>query len=171
MLTHLHQSLTKLAKVFVFFSPISVLGVAVSQPAFAQCIPTNFPPNWLQAQEQAGGHTIERHIGWSNQQLINRLINSPQIAKASTYTDLRNATTNIPVALSSHRHNLNNWASNPNVPVGATRAVDYNVGRVVGRVAFRPSALKNIRNSTNLRAVIRKSNRAGQCILLTSYPI
>jgi len=84
---------------------------------------------------------------------------------------LRNATTNIPVALSSHRNNLNNWASNPNVPVGATRAVDYNVGQVVGRVAFRPSALKNIRNSTNLRAVIKKSNRAGQCILLTSYPI
>ncbi len=170
MLTHLHQFLAQRVRFFVFLSSMPILGFAVSQPTFAQCIPANFPPNWLQAQEQAGGHTIARHVGWTNQQLVNRLTNSPQISNASTYTNLQSATTTIPAALSSHRNNLNNWASNPNVPVGATRAVDYSVGQVVGRVAFRQPTLKNIRNSTNLRAVVRKISTTGECLLLTSYP-
>jgi hypothetical protein len=171
MLIHLNQSLAKIVRLSVFLSPIPILGFVVSQPTFAQCIPASFPPNWLQTQEQAGGHTIARHIGWTNQQLINRLIKSPQIANASTYTNLQSATTNIPTALKFHRNNLNNWASNPNIPVGATRAVNYNLEQVVGRVAFRPADLKNIRNSRNLRVVIRKSSTTGECILLTSYPI
>jgi hypothetical protein len=171
MLTHLNQSLPKFAKLPVFLFSIPILSFAVSQPTIAQCIPANFPSNWLQAQEQAGGHTIARHVGWTNQQLINRLNNSPDIANASTYSDLRSATTNIPSALSSYRNNLNNWASNSNVPVGATRAVDFNAGQVVGRVAFRPPAQTNIRNSTQLRAVMKKSSATGECILLTSYPI
>ncbi len=171
MLTHLNQSLTKITRLFVFLSPIPILGFGFSQSAFAQCVPANFPPNWLQTQEQAGGHTLARHVGWTNQQLVNRLISSPQIANASTYTNQGLASTNIQTALNYYRANLNNWASNRNTPVGATRAVDYQTQTIVGRVAFRPPTLNNIRNSTNLRVVMRKSNGGGRCIVLTSYPI
>jgi hypothetical protein len=171
MLTHLNQSLAKNSQFFIFLFLIPILGFGVSQSASAQCVPANFSPNWLQTQEQAGGHTLARHVGWTNQQLVNRLISSPQIANASTYTNQGIATTNIQAALRYHKNNLNNWASNPNIPVGATRVVDYKTQSSVGRVAFRPPILNNIRNSADLRIVMRKSNGAGGCIVLTSYPI
>lgn len=139
---------------------------AASTAVLAQCVPTAFPQNWLQQQEAQGGHTIARHVGHTDQQLVDRLNNSP-ISAASTYPNLATATTHIQAALTAQATALNNWVSG--AAVGEKRVVDYAAGTVVGRVASRPAALRNIASSNSLRAVMTKTAH-GRCLLLTSYP-
>ncbi|NEP53063.1 MAG: hypothetical protein F6K65_31400 [Moorea sp. SIO3C2] len=138
-----------------------------TQSASAQCVPSNFYSNWLQRQEDLGGHTIDRHVGKSDHQLVNRLINAPRISAASTYPDLGTAATNIQAALRTNRNKLNSWVLD--AAIGEKRAVNYTAREVVGHVASRPPSLSNISNSRKLRAVMKKTAK-GDCLLLTSYP-
>src|SRR5689334_10011971 len=45
------------------------------------------PTHDLSADEADGGHTLQRHVGKSDAELIERLKREPQISSASTYTD------------------------------------------------------------------------------------
>lgn len=166
MLNHWKQSLAKSTGLLAVM--MIVQSFSLSQSASAQCVPEQFTSNWLQQQEQLGGHTIERHVGKSDQQLVNRLINSPRISAASTYPNLLTATTNIQAALRANANSLNTWVSG--AAIGEKRAVDYTATTVVGRVASRPPALNNISNSSKLLAVMEKTAN-GDCLLLTSYPV
>lgn len=146
----------------------AVFGVSLLVgPVFAQCVPTVFPANWLQAQEDLGGHTIARHVGKTDEWLVNRLRKSSRISAASSYPNTETATTHIQAALTAKAAMLNRWVRD--VPVGATRAVDYKAKVGVGRVALRPPKLTNVINSKKLRAVMRTMT-GGRCFLLTSYP-
>lgn len=135
--------------------------------AATQCVPETFAEGWLQFQEEAGGHTLARHVGKTDQELVDRLRHDRNISSASTFTDPETASAAIQAALTRNAAALNRWVRG--APVGATRAVDYDAGTEVGRVAYRPPALENIDVSQRLRAVIRKT-RDGGCLLLTSYP-
>lgn len=147
----------------------AVLGVSLLVgPAFAQCVPTVFLANWLQAQEDFGGHTIARHVGKTDEWLVTRLRKSSRISAASSYPNTATATTHIQAALTAKATMLNRWVRD--VPVGATRAVDYEAKLDVGRIALRSPTLANIISSEKLRAVMRVMT-GGSCFLLTSYPI
>ncbi|NEP36159.1 MULTISPECIES: RNase A-like domain-containing protein [unclassified Moorena] len=165
MLTHWKQSLAKSAGLLAVLTLVQSL--YFTQSASAQCVPSNFSSNWLQRQEYLGGHTIDRHVGKSDQQLVDRLINAPRISAASTYSDLGTAATNIQAALRANRNRLNSWVLD--AARGEKRAVNYRAREVVGRVASRPPSLSNISNSIKLRAVMKKTAK-GDCLLLTSYP-
>ena len=158
----------KLAKIVGLAALLSLVQTCSAiKIASAQCVPNSFPPNWLQQQENLGGHTISRHVGKTDQQLFNRLINSPRISAASTYPNLPTASTNIQNALRANSTILNRWVIG--AAVGEKRVVDYATNAVVGRVASRPPSLSNIANSRKLRAVMKKTAQ-GDCLLLTSYP-
>ena len=159
----------KLAKIVGLATLLSIIqGCSFVQTAFAQCVPSNFPSQWLQQQESLGGHTISRHVNKTDQELVNRLIKTPRISAASTYPNLSTAATNIQAALSANSMTLNNWFGI--AATGEKRAVNYTAHTVVGRTAIRPPSLSNIVNSRKLRAVMKKTAQ-GKCLLLTSYPI
>ncbi len=143
----------------------------VAPQAQARCVPDEFGRKWLQRQEQAGGHTIERHVGKSNRQLVRRYNDHPRIAGASTYPDLGTARRHVVAALRANRKTFNKWARG--VDVGAQRAVTYGarkrVGRGVHRPTRRPASRKDVRPFTRLIVVMKKTGR-GRCLLLTSYP-
>ncbi len=142
-----------------------------SAASHAVCIPANFPVNWLQQQENAGGHTIARHVDKTDQQLAQRLANDPNIQEASSYrTAMANPQATITAGLASNRNAINTWAAN--AANGQRRAYDYVAGADVGRVASRnpaapPPAL--YANTCTFRAVLRATG-GGNCYLLTSYP-
>jgi hypothetical protein len=143
-----------------------------SVPALAQCVPNPFAPalNWLQAQENAGGHTIARHVGKTDQWLITRYNNNVNIAGASTYASVATATQFIQAALAIERVAYNAWEANANV--GDRRASTTNLAAPIGRGvahAARPATLADVQNENQVRAVMVKSG-AGACYLLTSYP-
>ena len=166
MLIPWKQFLKIFSKLPIYLSLI--LTVSIPQPALAQCLPPNFPSDWLQQQELVGGHTIERHVGKTDWQLVNRLKNDRRIAAASTYYNEATAATNIEAALRERATRLNNWFQEADR--GAKLAIDYNAQQNIGRVATRPPSLDNIHDSQKLRAVIKKQTPQ-ECFLLTSFPI
>lgn len=146
---------------------VLAMQILLASAALAQCIPANFPVGWLQQQENAGGHTIARHVGKTDAQLVQRLQQNPNIAAASTYTDLATAEAFIQAGLTVQRVVINQWAAN--ALAGARRADDFIGNNVVGRVAFRPPNLQNIVDSDEFRTVLQATGGGG-CFLLTSYP-
>lgn len=147
---------------------LSILMLALLVPmAQAQCLPNPFGVGWLNAQELAGGHTIARHVGLADVQLVNRLNNSPNIQNASTYTDQQTAELAITTGLAGVRVAVNNWANNANH--GERRVDNFVAAAIVGRVAYRPANLNNIVNSDRFRTVIEADGHGG-CFLLTSFP-
>ena len=149
----------------------TILGMALSacvvSAALAQCIPDPFPLGWLNAQEQAGGHTIARHVGRTDAQLVLRLTNNANIQNASTYTDLQTAELAITGGLAGVRVTINAWAENANH--GQRRVDNFTAAANVGRVAFRPPNLANIVDSDRFRTVMQADGHGG-CFLLTSFP-
>ncbi|HIA13316.1 MAG TPA: WXG100 family type VII secretion target, partial [Nitrospirales bacterium] len=81
-------------------------------------MPTAFPADWLQAQEAFGGHTVARHVGKTDEWLVNRLSKSSRISAASTYPNAETATTHIQAALTAKTAMLNQWVRD--APAGAT---------------------------------------------------
>jgi hypothetical protein len=151
------------------FSGVLVALAFFASPASAQCLPAIFPVGWLAAQSVAGGHTIARHVGRNDMQLVNRLNAQPHIAAASTYPGpVAVAQATITAGLSLITGAANGWANNA---VAGQRRIDnfMLVGGVAGRVALRPPGLGNIINSSYFRTVL-EADGIGGCFLLTSYP-
>jgi hypothetical protein len=136
--------------------------------AGAACIPERFPADYLQQQEAAGGHTLARHVGRSDGELVRRLRRDRRIRDASTYLAAASAEADIAGVLAADRDRINAWAAE--APLGATRAWDAGRDHVVGRVASRPPRLGNVTDASHLRVVVRKTG-ATTCLLLTSFPI
>lgn len=147
------------------------IAICVSAPTQAQCVPNNFPANWLQQQENAGGHTIARHVGKTDLELAQRLMNEPNIQNASTYpAPVATAQATITAGLATNRGTINNWANT--APNGATQAYNYTAAGNIGRVATRnpnPPPYALYANTANFRAVFRATG-GGNCYLLTSFP-
>ena len=148
-----------------------------SAVAQAVCIPAIFPPQWLQQQENAGGHTIARHVGQSDLQLTTRLTTqglnavgsypssgAPYPAAAAEATVISGVTAN--------RVAINNWAAGANA--GATMAYNYVTAppATIGRIATWNNAAPPapvVNNTCTFRVVVRATG-AGNCYVLTSFP-
>ena len=146
----------------------AVLLPLAATTAGAACIPDNFPADYLYQQEAAGGHTIARHEGKTDEQIVQRLEQDARIQHASTYPAVAGAQADIIAVLAGDRVAINNWAAR--APAGATHAWEAGANHVVGRVASRPPSPGNIADSSYLRVVVRKTG-ANACLLLTSFPI
>jgi len=67
----------------------------------------------LGRDEQLGGHTLQRHVGRSDQQLIERLVREPEISAASTYDDRATAEKTVAAALARERDRIESWLNRP----------------------------------------------------------
>ena len=53
--------------------------------------------------EELGGHTLQRHVGRTDEQLLERLIREPEISAASTYYDRAAAEKTVGAALTNEK--------------------------------------------------------------------
>ena len=120
----------------------------------------------LSADEAMGGHTLDRHVGKTDAELIDRLRREPHISSASTYTDRPIAETVVGAALGSGDRAFAGWrertGSRPNF------VLRYHADRPIGRSIARG-------HSTSVpcdRAlvVLRWDNGRRDYYVLTSYP-
>jgi CDI toxin RNase A-like protein len=120
----------------------------------------------LSEDEAMGGHTLQRHVGRSDADLIDRLRREPQISSASTYTDRETAESVIAAALRSDNLAFAAWRERsgrrPNF------VLRHRADRVIGRSMARG-------HSTSVpcdRAVIvlRWDDGRQRYYVLTSYP-
>lgn len=138
--------------------------IALSASSQARCIPNRIGTNWLQQQENAGGHTIAKHVGKTDLQLLARLAAEPHITGAGSYPTYSSAQSTIRAGIELNAGAINNWANHARN--GAKRPYNYDAGTPIGRVATRDD---QVNRTSNFR-VIFKARGHGTCTLLTSYP-
>ena len=120
----------------------------------------------LSVDEAMGGHTLARHIGKTDEELIERLRREPDISSASTYTDRGTAERVIEAALASGGSSFQKWRARqgrrPNF------ALHYHADEVVGR-SIRRGHTSSVPCERAV-VVLRWDDRRQQMFVLTSYP-
>ena len=75
----------------------------------------------LGRDEKLGGHTLQRHVGRTDEQLLERLRREPEISAASTYQDRATAEKTVGAALAEQKNRIESWLdrsdSHPNLPL------------------------------------------------------
>lgn len=119
----------------------------------------------LRADERRGGHTIERHVGLTDEQLRARL-QRESISAASTYADLETAERVVGLTLRRHAARVDTWkareGARPNLVLPFAAPNQPAVGRVLRRGAREPVDAH--------AAVVVLRWREGDAFVLTSYP-
>lgn len=140
---------------------------ATSQPArsaTAARTATTTARRDLSGDESAGGHTLARHVGRTDQQLLQRLRDEPDISAASTYTDRETAERTVAAALQRNESKVADWKKQ-----GANRsnlALDFEAGAVIGRSIPRG---KTVAHEVTSATIVLRANGQNWYVL-TSYP-
>ncbi|MBU8749622.1 ribonuclease YeeF family protein [Bacillus subtilis] len=126
------------------------------------------PGGGLAAHEAKGGHLIERHIGKTDEELIERLRTdpNPHITASSTFKDrataerIANSVLNDPKNIKK----IENWIDDPKKPKLMLKYKGD--GEIIGRSVTRNSEL--VENVTNAKIILKKDNNGN--FILTGYP-
>jgi hypothetical protein len=128
--------------------------------------PTSATAHDLSVDEAMGGHTLQRHVGRSDADLIERLRREPQISSASTYTDRAIAESVIGAALHSDTRAFARWRERsgrrPNF------VLRYHAAGVIGRSVARGHS--NAVPCERAVIVLRWDEGRQRYYVLTSYP-
>ena len=149
-------------------TPIAAAPPAIEapRPEASRSLAPETPRYDLRADEARGGHTIERHVGRTDDQLRDRLRREPNISAASTYTDLTTAETVIARAFAEDDDEVAAWrarrGSRPNLVIDRTEPAP--IGRSLRRNQ-REAAPCN-----RALVVVRWDVREDEAFVLTSYP-
>lgn len=123
------------------------------------------PGGGLQAHEDAGGHLIERHVGKSEEALVERVRNE-NISAASSFRDLPEAEHFVAATLAEHRDRIDAWLGGE----GGNRLVvdarfDASTGLSVARGESRAEDVFSV------RLVLERSDRLDIGYrIVTGYP-
>lgn len=119
----------------------------------------------LERDEARGGHTLEKHVGQSDEQLHERLTRERNITAASTWKDRATAEVTIAKALGAERGRIESWmrrgARRPNL------ALHYDAAEVIGRSLRRGDSAAV--DCTRAVIVLRADGPNGFYVL-TAYP-
>jgi hypothetical protein len=125
----------------------------------------NGPTRDLSRDEDAGGHTLRRHVGRSDEQLRGRLENERGIAAASTYTDRATAEAAVGNALQQEQDRVQRWlertGGHPNL------VLDYKGENPLGRTLHRGETTPL---PCDQAKVVLRWLPPGEYYVLTSYP-
>ena len=119
----------------------------------------------LARDEARGGHTLEKHVGRSDQELRERLDREQNISAASTWTNREVAEETVAQALRAEHDKIARWEERgyrrPNL------ALHFDAGRVIGRSMRHGDES----SSPAVEAVIvLKADGPNSFYVLTSYP-
>jgi hypothetical protein len=119
----------------------------------------------LSADEEMGGHTLQLHIGRTDDELRERLERERRISAASTYTDRATAEHVIAAAIRQYKDRIQRWhersGGHPNL------VLDYHGDQQVGRVLNRGES-HSVPCSNAV--VVLKWAEPNRYYVLTSYP-
>ena len=121
-------------------------------------------PHDLSRDESAGGHTLRKHVGRTDDQLRERLRHEREISAASTWTDRETAERAIGIALSQNEEKIQRWLARDSHP---NLVLDYNAPQPIGRSL--PRHADQPEPCSHATIVLRWSG-PGSYYVLTSYP-
>ncbi|MCL4846189.1 MAG: hypothetical protein KJ066_06640 [Acidobacteria bacterium] len=130
--------------------------------------PTDAGPRDLAADEARGGHTLARHVGLSDADLVARLGREAGISAASSFADRATAERVVAAALAENAARIDAWhrgeARRANLVVRHRGSPDVVIGRVLRRGA------RTARPGHGARVVLRWDEGRGDFYVLTAYP-
>lgn len=122
----------------------------------------------LEGDERMGGHTLERHVGKTDEELAARLRREPNISTASTYTDVPTARRIVALAIARGRARVDAWEARrggrPNLVLNYATPDGAAIGRSLSR------GQRVSRPAERALVVLRWYERERRWIVLTSYP-
>jgi CDI toxin RNase A-like protein len=121
----------------------------------------------LTGDEDAGGHTLRKHVGLSDQQLRDRLQQEPNISAASTYTDRGMAELAVGTALHENHDKIERWLARPTGHPNLVLDYNGNPSRPVGRT-LRPGEEHS--EPCSHAVIVLKWTGPYEYYVLTSYP-
>ncbi len=117
----------------------------------------------LVPDERAGGHTLRKHVGRTDNELRERLAHE-DISASSTYTDRVAAQFAVGNALEQNSNRIEQWMARSNHP---NLVLDYHGSQPVGRTLHRGEA--SSRPCADAKVVLRWLS-SSEFYVLTSYP-
>ena len=119
----------------------------------------------LQDEEAAGGHTIQKHVNRTDQQLADRLISEPYIPASSCWTSVRVAEDVVTDTIRSNKAAIEAWAKSAQIRLELKYLGSSPIGRGIVR------ATGKMQPMTNAIVRLRKVQMAGRAyFIVTSYP-
>jgi hypothetical protein len=119
----------------------------------------------LARDEQRGGHTLDKHVGRTDDQLRERLDRERDISAASTWTDLASAEQTVAAAIRANQAKIDRWNDRgyprPNL------ALHFDAGHSIGRTMHHG---ENSSEPCSGAVVVLKADRDGGFFVLTTYP-
>lgn len=119
----------------------------------------------LGRDEQRGGHTLDKHVGRTDDQLRERLDHERDISAASTWTDLSVAEETVAAALRADHSKIDRW--NGRGCPRANLALHFDAGHSIGRTMRHGETTSEPCTSA---VVVLKADRNGGFFVLTTYP-
>jgi hypothetical protein len=120
----------------------------------------------LERDESRGGHTLDKHVGRSDDELRERLAREPNISAASTWTNRKIAEEAVSETL-EHNRKLDRWMDRtgrkPNLVLDYHGSPDHPVGRCVRQ------GETDVQQAYDA-VVVLKASRDGGFYVLTTYP-
>ena len=121
----------------------------------------------LSQDQAAGGHTLSKHVGRTDDDLRQRLEREPNIAAASTYTDRETAERVVGTVLEQNRDKIARWLSrpgrHPNLVLDYGGDPAHPIGRTLRRGETTPQPCSHA-------VVILRWRGDSEYYVLTSYP-
>ena len=120
--------------------------------------------SWIQYHERLGGHTLARHIGKTDAQLVTRLQQSTRIRGASTFLNQAIAESVISQTIKRNRSTIRQWLSSGS---SDPLVLQFTSRNVIGRGILRSE--QTVYSMTNARVLLRRSPNGGYYVH-TAYP-
>lgn len=125
------------------------------------------PARDLSQDESAGGHTLRKHVGRTDDELRERLRRERDISAASTWTDRETAEHAVGIALAQNHEKIQRWVDreqgHPNFVVDYDGDPAHPIGRSLRRGEERPGPCAHA-------TVVLKYAGPNDYYVLTSYP-
>ncbi|RYC10469.1 RNase A-like domain-containing protein [Nocardioides zhouii] len=121
-------------------------------------------PGWLRSHEVPPGHTIERHVGRTLDELTQRLNLRPGMPLASTFDDQQSAERLIALTLERRAEEIETWLLDPTHRLTLIEDLAQRTGTTMGRDGI-------VHTPTGIRVVLLPDSRARSgWRILTAFP-
>lgn len=103
------------------------------------------PGGGLQFHEDAGGHTLERHVETDDSDLIQRFAEDPRLKASSTFTTRAAAEEAIGGVIRSEAGEIRSWLAGPKATLPLAGRADAPIGRLIKRGSTESEEVSGIR--------------------------
>ena len=125
------------------------------------------PARDLSQDEAAGGHTLRKHVGRSDDELRQRLHHERNIAAASTWNDRETAEHAVGSALEQNRSQIDRWLNREGGHANLVIDYDGDPSRPIGRTLRRDA---DQTEPCSHATIVLKWTGPNDFYVLTSYP-